>query len=75
MLYDVFDANARAEGFKWLNDAELEAMKAAAGKKAKNLPRYQGHLIKPQAAFFHAQIENATLHCHPDRVRFAGKIS
>ena len=72
MLYDVFDANARAAGFKWLNDAELEAMKTAAGKKAKNLPRYQGNIIKPQAAFFHAKIENATMQCHPERVRFAG---
>lgn len=75
MLYDVFDANARAQGFKWLNDAELEAMKAAAGKKAKPLPRYQGNIIKPQAAFFHAKIENAMMQCHPERVRFAGKLT
>lgn len=75
MLYDVFDANARAEGFKWLNDAELEGMKTTAGKKARNLPRYQGRIIKPQAAFFHAEIENATLQCHPERVRLAGRIA
>ncbi len=75
MLYDVFDAQARAAGFKWLNDAELAAMKTAAGKKAKNLPRYQGNIIKPQAAFFHAKIENSTMQCHPERVRFAGKNS
>ena len=73
MLYDVFDANARAQGFKWLNDAELAAMKTAAGKQAKNLPRYAGQIIKPQAAFFHARIENATMQCHPERVKFAGQ--
>lgn len=72
MLYDVFDANARAQGFKWMNDAELEAMKTSAVKKAKNLPRYQGSIIKPQAAFFHAKIENSTMKCHPEWVKFAG---
>ena len=73
MLYDVFDANARAQGFKWLNDAELAVMKTAAGKQAKNLPRFAGQIIKPQAAFFHATIENATMQCHPERVKFAGQ--
>lgn len=75
MLYDVFDSKARSEGFKWLNDAELESKYVATGRKAKNLPRYQGQIIKPQAAFFHAQVENATLQCHPERVKFAGKTS
>lgn len=72
MLYDVFDANERAAGFKWLNDAELEAVKAAAGKKAKNLPRANREPVKPKAAFFHAQIKHSTLPCHPEQVRFAG---
>jgi CRISPR-associated protein Cas5d len=72
MLYDVFDANARAEGFKWLNDAEIEAIKAAAGKSAKSLPRSNREPIRPKAAFFHATIENATMQCHPDRIRLAG---
>jgi CRISPR-associated protein Cas5d len=72
MLYDVFDANARAEGFKWLNDAEIEAIKATAGKGAKSLPRSNREPIRPKAAFFHATIENATMQCHPDRIRLAG---
>jgi CRISPR-associated protein Cas5d len=72
MLYDVFDANARAEGFKWLNDAEIEAIKAAAGKKAKTLLRSNREPIKPKAAFFHAKIERATMQCHPERIRLAG---
>lgn len=73
MLYDVFDANARAQGFQWLNDAEIAAIKAAAGKKAKNLPRANRQPIKPQAAFFHARIERATMQCHPERIRLAGR--
>ncbi len=72
ILYDVFDANERAVGFKWLNDAELEAIKAAAGKKAKNLSRSSREPIKPKAAFFHAKIEKATMECHPERIRLAG---
>jgi hypothetical protein len=72
MLYDVFDANTRAQGFKWLNDAEIEAARAAAGKKAKQLPRYNQAPIKPKAVFFHAKIEKATMQCHPERIRLAG---
>lgn len=69
MLYDVFDANERATGFKWLSDAELEVMKAAAGKKAKHLPRTNRAPTQPKAAFFHAKVEQSTLHCHPDSVQ------
>jgi CRISPR-associated protein Cas5d len=72
MLYDVFDASERATGFKWLNDAELEAMRAAAGKKSKNLPRSNREPIKPKAAFFHAKIEQATMQCHPEQIRLVG---
>lgn len=72
MLYDVFDANARAQGFKWLTDAEMEALQAAAGKKTKGLPRWNREPIKPKSAFFHAKIEKATMLCHPERVRLAG---
>jgi CRISPR-associated protein Cas5d len=72
MLYDVFDVNERTTGFKWLNDVELEAIKAAAGKKAKGLPRSNREPITPKAAFFHAKIEQSTMQCHPERVRFAG---
>jgi CRISPR-associated protein Cas5d len=72
MLYDVFDANARAQGFKWLREAEIESIKAAAGKKATELPHYNREPIKPKAAFFHAKIEKATMQCHPERIRLAG---
>jgi CRISPR-associated protein Cas5d len=72
MLYDVFDANARAQGFKWLNNAKIEAIRAAAGKKANNLPRSNRQPIKPKAAFFHAKIERATMQCHPERIKLAG---
>lgn len=72
MLYDVFDANARAQGFKWLSEADIEAFKAAAGKKAKELLRFNREPIKPKAAFFHAKIEKATMQCHPERIRLAG---
>lgn len=68
MLYDVFDANNRAQGFKWLHDAEIEAMAAA---RVKNQSRYNGALVRPKAAFFHAKIERATMHCHPDRIKLA----
>lgn len=69
MLYDVFDANARAQGFKWLSDAEIEAIKAAGAKKVN---RYNREPIKPKAAFFHAKIEQATMQCHPERIKLAG---
>ena len=72
MLYDLFDVNERAAGFKWLNDAELEAIKAAAGKRAKDLPRSNRQRIEPKAAFFNAKIEKATMQCHPERIRLAG---
>jgi CRISPR-associated protein Cas5d len=72
MLYDVFDANARALGFKWLTEADIEAVKVSAGKKAKDLSRYNREPIKPRAAFFHAKIERATMRCHPERIRLAG---
>ncbi len=70
MLYDVFDANARAEGFKWLSDAELEAIEAVSGKKAKL--RSNREPIKPKAVFFHARVEQSTMQCHPERIRLVG---
>jgi CRISPR-associated protein Cas5d len=63
MLYDVFDRDARARGFRWLAGARAEA----AAKASK--PRWEGSLVKPEAAFFHARIDNAKLDCHPQRVR------
>ena len=64
MLYDVFDYKKRIQGFRWLDEEERPKKKGAS--------RWEGILIKPEAAFFHARIENAKLDCHPRRVRFAG---
>ena len=84
MLYDVFDVNERAEGFRWQRPEEIEALQAqreaeskklsAAARKAAArapLPRYEGRLVKPEAAFFHASVKESKLDCHPERVRFA----
>lgn len=72
MLYDLFDPNARGEGFKWLSDADIEALKSAAGKKLKSPLRYNREPLKPKAVFFHAKIEQSTMQCHPERIRLAG---
>lgn len=64
MLYDVFDHERRTQGFRWLSEAECSSTEKAA-------PKWEGALIKPEAMFFHARIENAKLDCHPRRVRFA----
>ena len=84
MLYDVFDRKERAEGFRWLHPEEIEAVRArrvaegkalsAAARKAAAkvpLPRYEGRLVKPEAAFFHASVKASTLDCHPERIQFA----
>lgn len=64
VLYDVFDHEQRAQGFRWLSEVERAAAK-------KTAPKWEGTMIKPEAIFFHARIENAKLDCHPQRVRFA----
>lgn len=64
MLYDVFDHEQRVQGFRWLSEAERATTK-------KSAPKWEGSLIKPDAAFFHAHIENARLDCHPRHIRFA----
>lgn len=81
MLYDVFDANSRARGFRWLRDeeiAELQAQREATiatlpknkqrAARKEPLPVSEGEVIKPLAAFFHARIADARLDCHPERV-------
>lgn len=81
MLYDVFDHEARAAGFKWLNDAEIETARATRARQSENLkpaarralekeplPSRAGHLVAPQPTFFHAQVRNSVLDCHPSRV-------
>ena len=64
MLYDVFDHEQRPQGFRWLPEEQTVS-------KKKNTQRWEGTLIKPEATFFHANIENAKLDCHPQRVRLA----
>lgn len=81
MLYDVFDVDQRAEGFRWLVGEELSMAELERETQAENLPksqrkatakeplrRYEGKVLQPQAAFFHARIENARMDCHPERI-------
>ena len=84
MLYDVFNHDAREQGFQWMNDAEVvEAGTAfeqslagiAKGEQTKqkkayaaNPPRHKGQLVAPQPCFFKAAIRDGTMDCHPDRV-------
>jgi CRISPR-associated protein Cas5d len=63
MLYDVFDPEQRAQGFRWLTEQDQP--------KQKTTSRWEGSFIKPEAVFFQANIKNAKLDCHPQRVRFA----
>ena len=85
MLYDVFNHDAREQGFQWMNDAEVveagttfEQSPAgiAKGKQTKqkkaytaNPLRHKGQLVAPQPCFFKAAIRDGTMDCHPDRVR------
>ncbi|MGI8733829.1 MAG: type I-C CRISPR-associated protein Cas5c [Pyrinomonadaceae bacterium] len=84
MLYDVFDVSHRAHGFRWLREDEIEALRAereanrkkltAAERKAP-LPKFKGTSVKPEAAFFHARVQESKLDCHPERVNFARTIT
>ena len=65
MLYDVFDHEQRAQGFRWLTTKEEQETQA----KKKTAPRWEGLLVKPEAVFFQANIKDAKLDCHPQRVR------
>ena len=82
MLYDVFDPEERAAGFRWLSNDEIEHEIGARQKQIDQLPkgqrkaaareplkRHEGAALKPKAAFFHAKVENARMDCHPDRVK------
>jgi len=66
MLYDVFDHEQRTQGFRWLTKDEQESQ-----PKKKAAPRSEGLLVKPEAVFFQANIKDAKLDCHPQRVRLA----
>lgn len=82
MLYDVFDASERQQGFRWLREEEIEALrlsreankKLSAAERKAPLTRYEGKAVKPEAAFFHASVKESKLDCHPERVRFARHI-
>ena len=66
MLYDVFDHEQRTQGFRWLTKDEQDAQ-----PKKKSAPSWEGLLVKPEAIFFQANIKDAKLDCHPQRVRLA----
>ena len=66
MLYDVFDHERRTQGFRWLAIDENDMQ-----PKKKSAPRWDGLLVKPEAVFFHANIKDAKLDCHPQRVSLA----
>lgn len=84
MLYDVFDHNQREQGFRWLREEEIETnrqhfeegitglKKTEQNKRRKeyaaNGRRFAGQKIQPQPAFFHAEIRDSVLSCHPDAV-------
>jgi len=65
MLYDVFDPRKREAGFRWLTDEERVVRKAR--------ERHEGELVRPQAAFFQARVQESRMDCHPDRVRMITK--
>jgi CRISPR-associated protein Cas5d len=66
MLYDVFDHEQRAQGFRWLKEEEQEKP-----PKKKSAPRWEGLLVEPGAVFFQAHIKDAKLDCNPQRVGLA----
>lgn len=79
MLYDVFAPEARAHGFRWLQEEDSAADSAplpetANKRKSKeSAPESAGVLVKPEALFFFADVRNGKLDCHPSRARFARK--
>ncbi|MGI8494992.1 MAG: type I-C CRISPR-associated protein Cas5c [Pyrinomonadaceae bacterium] len=73
MLYDVFAPNERAAGFKFVYDedsadAETPILTPAKKSKTKNETLMDGVLVKPSASFFHAEIKDSVMDCHPERV-------
>jgi len=80
MLYDVFDHRQRTAGFRWLNDEEKAKVTVDMTDSGRNsckkpgkttkleAPLFEGHLVRPQAAFFHAHIKDACMDCDPQRV-------
>ncbi|RJX30593.1 MAG: type I-C CRISPR-associated protein Cas5 [Desulfurivibrio sp.] len=85
MLYDVFDHRQREAGFRWLTDEERKLLVSASKESEKNgrgrrkkkgkpdVPRFDGAIVRPQAAFFQARVHESRMDCHPDRVRMITK--
>lgn len=85
MLYDIFDHQERAYGFRWLRPEEQEQQardfdqslaglkKGEQTKRRKEFtashPRWTRPPIKPQPAFFQAKVEASRMDCHPDSIR------
>ncbi len=82
MLYDVFDPRQRETGFRWLASEErdklvltgMESQDGGRGRRKKaaymvEVPRHEGALVRPQAAFFQARVRESRMDCHPDRVK------
>lgn len=88
MLYDVFDPNDRAQGFRWLNSNELKEqendfessiqtlIKGQQTKQreafAKNRLRSTCPPARPQPLFFNASMRNSRMDCHPERIQVQG---
>ncbi|HKQ03529.1 MAG TPA: type I-C CRISPR-associated protein Cas5c [Blastocatellia bacterium] len=81
MLYDLFDQEDRAKGFRWLSATEKTAYKFERETRAAQLskgeakkllkealPEEEGTFIKPLAAFFHARVRDSVMECHPSRI-------
>lgn len=84
MLYDVFDPQGRASGFRWLAEDELAAQAATfehslagmkKGEQTRRRKEFAGTRLhstaaplKPQPIFFDARLRDGRLDCHPDRV-------
>ncbi|HEY9069444.1 MAG TPA: type I-C CRISPR-associated protein Cas5c [Candidatus Ozemobacteraceae bacterium] len=81
MLYDLFDAEERVEGFRWYSESEMATFETAREERVRALPRgqqraaraeplpaFEGRAVKPRAAFFRARVRDAKMECHPERV-------
>jgi len=76
MLYDVFDYEERAAGFRWLSDGEIAAQigldETSVNKhqkaKKRTLMLEEGKRVAPVPAFFQAEIKDSVLACHPSHI-------
>ncbi|MEW6744072.1 MAG: type I-C CRISPR-associated protein Cas5c [Planctomycetota bacterium] len=80
MLYDVFDLEKRAAGFRWAREQDLppdeqgdsrgatRRIAAASSTLRTGTSSYEGLKINPEAHFFRARVNGGVMDCHPDRV-------